>query len=345
MNLKEILKGCSIAYDGIQSINGLTIVPLTCERKFSLDSKYASPYAHKASTANYGDLTLHKTSGENRDVLVYPNSGYITKSDAQDHLISKGALLKKTAVRLKDSRCIQSSQPGYLSTSMAQRTVIAPMYLREIAMNFIGQEGYQGLWPHIVEFNATVDARNPRGEANLKDYFEKWDKELDQFIAHFEKLDNCIGFITLYNDEVVAVDKFPSFTYCTEIWSQLVRDSYASLVIHDKLKKIPARGKLKTAKELTGTLEQIYDSLVKHRTDHYKELLAEIVDVDFTTTSDKDTPGSNILKAEGYVGQVIDDNGINVMVSIIKKKAFDPEKLRSARKMRKIAKDQKEFEI
>ena len=346
MNLKEILKGCSIAYNGIQSINGLTIVPLTCERKFSLDNSYASPYAHKASVVGtYGNVVLHKNAGETKEVLVYPNSGYITSSPAQDHLISKAALLKKSSVTLSDSRCIQSSQAGYLSTSMPQRTVIAPMHVREIAMNFIGQEGYGNLWEPIKAFNRDLNAANARGEANLKDYFQKWDKDLDQFIAHFEKLDNCIGFITLYNDEVVAVDKFPSFSYCSEIWSQLVRDSYASLVIHDKLKGIPAKGKLKTAKDLSGTLEQIYENLVKSRTEHYKELLSEIVDVEFETKKDKDTPGSNILKAEGYIGQVIDDNGINVMVSIIKKKSFDPEKLRSARKLRKIAKDQKEFEI
>lgn len=344
MNLSKILKGCRIAYDGIQSIKGLTLIPLVCDKEMSFDDKYASPFAYDVTTQNYGDLTVHKDPKEgSKTLLILGQTGFITNHQAQDHMISKAALTKQS-VRLTDSRCVQHRQPGYMTSQMQKFVVIAPMKIREVAYNYVGQPGYDKLWATISEFNSTTGSGR---EANIKDYFNKWGKELDQFIAHFERVPKCIGFLTLYNDEVVAIDKFPSFTYTEQIWERLVRDSYAALVIKDQLSKTATKSDLKTVKDYGDgvSLEEMYQRMTTSRNDHYRTLLEEMMDVEFTTTVDPDTAGSSILKSDGYVGQVIDDSGINVMVSIIKKESFNPEKMRDARKMRSLAKNQKDFKL
>lgn len=344
MNLANILKGTSIAYDAIQSIAGLTIVPLTCDPRFSFDDKYDSPYAHKVKTSTYGMVHLMKDS--NKAVLVPPHSTYITKGySAQDHLISKAALLEKSETILRDSRCVESTQPGLISASKQNEHVIAPLALREVAYNYAGQTGYDKLWNAIGQFNSS---HNAGAKKQIKDYFTKWNKELDQFIAHFERIDNCIGFITLYKDEVVAIDKFPSFTYTSQIWDRLVRDSYASLVIKDRLSKTPVQTSLPKVGDIKDgrlKLSGVYERLVNSRIDHYKTLMQEVAEIEFSTREDSDTKGSQILTSEGYIGQVIDRQGVNVMVSIIKKASFNPKDMREAREMRRIARDQNLFSI
>lgn len=344
MKLTNILRGTQIAYNAIQSIQGLTIVPLTCDPELSLDDKYASPFAFDVSTTNYGVVHLHPKQGEKKKILVTAQSAFITKGySAQDHLISKAALVEKQTKILNDSRCVESSQGGYISRTRTNDHVVAPLKLREIALNYVGESGYSKLWPHLASFNKEHGAG---GLQNIKDYFSKWNKELDKFIAHFERLDNCIGFITLYDDEVVAIDKFPSFTYASEIWEKLVRDSYAALVIKDRVNKTPISGQMPKVGDISGnSLEDIYNKLVGDRTDHYKTLMAEIIDIDFTTKTDNDTVGSKILKSNGYIGQIIEDNGINIMVSIIKKDSFKPGDMKEARKMRKLARNQQDFAL
>lgn len=346
MKLASILKGTKIAYDAIQSIKGLTIVPLTCDPQYSLDDKYSSPFAHNVSTTNYGTLHVHRDPTDNKTLIVPPHSTYITKYAAQDHLISKGVLMKKGSPRrtLSDSRCVESTQGGFIRPTGNNMMVIAPMVLRESAYKHVGASGYSALWGDIANFNR---AHNSGSRQQIKDYYSKWNKELDEFIAHFERLDNCIGFITLYEDEVVAIDKFPSFTYTSEIWDKLVRDSYASLVIKDKVINKSASTALEKVSDMDKrmTVRNIYNALVGKRNDHYKLLMQEIVDIDFAEKNDADTPGSKILSANGYIGQVIDDNGINVLVSIIKKDHFDPTKLRDAREVRRLARGQEDFEL
>ncbi len=345
MKLSSILKGTRIAYDAIQSIQGLTIVPLTCDKEFSLDDKYASPFAHNVSTSSYGTVNLHPLPGESKTVLVTPHSTYITRGySAQDHLISKATLLKRKSKTLTDSRCVESSQAGLLSSTRDNELVIAPLDLREIAYNYVGQTGYDKLWNDISNFNNKHGAGT---KAQIKDYFTKWNKELDEFIAHFERIDNCIGFITLYEDEVVAIDKFPSFTYTGEIWEKLVRDSYGSLVIKDRVSKTPVGSALAKVGDQDSriSIEDVYANLLSNRNDHYKSILEEVVDIDFTTKSDTDTKGSHILKDAGYIGQIIEDNGVNVLVSIIKKASFKAKDMRKAREMRRIARKQDEFKL
>lgn len=346
MRLSEILRGTKIKYDAIQSIEGLTIVPLVCEERFSFDDKYASPYAHNVGTSSYGTLTVYKQPGENKLMLTPPHAGYITKGyAAQDHLISKAALLREheRQVTLNDSRCVESNQGGMIRTDGNNELIIAPLKLREVALNYAGTEGYDKLWDSIGSFNAETGAGNRQ---QIKDYFSRWNRDLDKFIAHFERLDNCIGFMTLYKDELVAIDKFPSFTYCSQIWDRLVRDSYASLVISDRVKNNNSDTSLPKVEDCRNrSLSKIYDKLIKSRKEHYKMILQEIVDADFSEKADADTPGSTIVESDGYIGQVISDSGVNVMVSIIKKDSFDPDTMRKSRAMRRIARDQQDFKL
>lgn len=346
MKLDKILKGTSIMYGGIQSIQGLTIIPLVCDPQYSFDNDYASPFAHNVSTTSYGVLNIHPAPNETKKILVLPQSTYITKGySAQDHLMSKAALIKGKPKTFNDARCVESSQGGFIRTTGNNEMVIAPLKLREIAFNYVGKSGYSQLWNSISSFNRSHGAGS---NAQIKDYFSKWDKDLDTFIAHFERLENCIGFITLHNDEVVAVDKFPSFTYTSQIWEKLVRDSYASLVIQDRLNKIPQTGNLKRVSDVKSnrkTLWGLYQEVVSHRSDHYKLLLEEIMDVDFAEKKDKDTTNSTILEANGYIGQIIEEGGVNILVSIIKKDSFKPESMRKTREMRQLAISQRDFSL
>lgn len=349
MNLKDILKGTRIYHEGVQSIAGLTILPLVCDRELSFDDKYASPFAHNVSNTNYGNLTIHRgPAAQDKELLVMGNTIYVTSYAAQDHLMSKAALLKKQSSQktFNDARCIQPRQGGTIRSTGDNKVYIAPMKIREAAYNYVGENNYSKIWPDIAKFNQSSGVTG-RDADQLQEYFKVWDSELDKFIAHFERLDNCIGIITLFNDEVVAVDKFPSFTYTAEIWEKLVRDSYASLVIQARVNKVEPKGETKKVNDVKRalSLEAIYKQLVDSRRDHYTTLLKEMMEVEFTTKTDADTPGSKILNSEGYVGQVIEDNGVNVMVSIVKKDSFKPESMRKAREMKAIASRQKGFEV
>lgn len=345
MNLVNVLKGCRIVYDGVQSIQGLTIIPLTCDSRFSFNERYAAPDEHGVKTTEYGTVVLENPHSR-KMVLVPPHTTYITKGyRAQDHTISKGVVVPPSGkVTLRDSRCVESTQAGFIRSGEDNIMRIAPLALREVAYNYAGVTDYRKLWGSLQRFNQSTGAGS---KAQIKDYFVRWDKDLTQFIAHFERIDNCIGFMTLYEDEVVAIDKFPSFAYTSQIWDRLVRDSYAALVVSAKLANASPASNLPKIRAIgkNTSIKAMYESVVEGRVRHYKRLLEEMVDITFDVKDDSSTSGSSILSSEGYIGQVISQDGFNVMVSIIKKDKFNPTELRKARAIRALAAEQNLFSV
>jgi hypothetical protein len=195
----------------------------------------------------------------------------------------------------------------------------------------------------------------------LNIYFEKYDKKLEQFIAHFERPKNLIGIIVLIDGEIVAIDKFPSFTYSEQVWDLMIRDCYGSLAIISELKNKTSNHEFtqtyesmrKSNKEtVVDLLEKAMKETKQKMTADVNEKIREILDLEFTAELDSEgqsssarAPKSYLLKTEGYLGQVITENEFNHLVSIVKRERFNPDAFREVSELRKKARKQKNFEL
>jgi len=343
-NLTDLLRGCEVIKDKndnaiVQTIRNMEIVFLTTDDTFSFDNRFANPLDVVVSNHTYGHVAMQNASPD-RDMIVAPQVAVFANS-AQNHAMVKSAAIKAASQNnYNDAGCIQGTNTGYIRGQNVTAIRFMPVGLRESLLRKIGStEGYSHLYKHITAFGSRTES----GSGNYLDkYYSHFSGDLAEFIAHFERPEKVIGFIVLVDGEVLAIDKFPSFTYARQVWELLVRDCYSSVAIEsmvkNKTRKTQDFTKLAqtTAKEDDETtaqyLSRVLTQTKQNISDRVRERVRELTTVAFDMEKDKDNSDdvfeSNILKSNGYIGQSIASGGFYHLVSIIKKEAFDPDNIR-----------------
>jgi len=336
----------------------MQIVCLTTDKENSLDTRFANPLTSlQSSNSSYGQISFSNKS--DKEVILPTQMAVLTKQQAQNHGMIKAGYIEKYAnTTYHDAGCVQGGQTGYFRGTSEFRMI--PVSMREMLFDSVGQpNGYQRIYPAIQKLGQETGSAAGN---YLNVYFEKYDKKLEQFIAHFERPKNLIGIIVLIDGEIVAIDKFPSFTYAEQVWDLMIRDCYGSLAIISEVKN------RKSSKEFTETytemqktagkygivdlLEKALKKTKQNMTASVNEKLQELLELTFDCTLDSEgqptsarAPKSYVLKTEGYVGQVITENEFNHLVSVVKRDRFDPNALREVNELRKKARKQDRFSL
>lgn len=357
----ELLKGVRPIKDDdgnliVQSILNMQLVGLTTDDEYSMDSRFANPLtALKGSNRTYGQMILKNES--NKDTIAPTQMATLTVQQAQNHGMVKAGYIKASDTRTyNDAGCVQGSQTGYFSNSSEFRLI--PVTMREMLFEAVGNtSGHSNIYPAIERLGRET---NSNTDTYLDRYFSKYDKKLEEFIAHFERPEKLIGVIVLVDGEVVAIDKYPSFTYAEQVWDMLIRDCYGALAIMAELKGKEGR------KTFTETLSEtrvtnsasVLDKLQAALTETKKKITKSVEEkiqdlLDMTLNAEDDSEGNEgrsmndprsfILKNEGYIGQVISESEYHHLVSIVKKDAYDPSALRTVNEMKRKARGQDRF--
>jgi hypothetical protein len=360
----ELLKGCRPIKDRegniiVQSILNMQIVGLTTDKEYSLDERFENPLtALKASNRSYGQIGFNNTS--NKEVIVPTQMAVMTKQRAQNHGMTKsGYIAASRSSTFNDAGCVQGSQTGTFSNSNEFRML--PVTIREMAFNAVKNgSGLDRIYPAIRKLGQQTQSNT--GEY-LDKYFAKYDTKLEQFIAHFERPKNLIGMIVLIDGEIVAIDKFPSFTYAEQVWDMMIRDCYGALAIVSELKNKTSNTLFtdtfnsvkERAQHQSNVVEMIETALKKTKktlTQSVHDRIQDILELTFDAERDTEghssglnAPSSYLLKNEGYVGQVIAESEFNHLVSIVKRESFDANALRMVNELRNKARSQDRFSL
>lgn len=360
VNFRDLLKGCRLHKDAdgniiVQSILNMQLVCLTTDSEFS-HNKFANPMMVLASNKGYGHLNLKNEDA--KDMIVPTQIAVLTKQQAQNHgMVKAGYIKAKSASDFNDAGCVQGSQGGTIRASRSDQDVrFLPFGVREMNWDKVGNYGnLQNIYPAIEKVGQETGANSGK---YIDAYFTKFDKEINEFIAHFERPKNTIGTIVLIDGEIIAIDKFPSFEYCEQVWDALIRDCYGAIAITQERKGKKAQSlftenmtkqKRKADETPAAYLKRVLEGTKKGIEDNVRTKLEELMDVSFNESTDKESTvgnfASKILKTEGYIGQSISESGFNHLVSIVRKESFDPDRFRKANEMRSKASKQRGFEI
>jgi hypothetical protein len=359
----ELLKGCRPIKDAdgniiVQSILNMQVVCLTTEREFSMDERFANPFtALVAGNNSYGQINF--TNKEDKEVIVPTQMAVLTKQSAQNHGMTKaGYMSRKSNITYNDAGCVQGSQGGTFSGTQEFRMI--PVTMREMVFDTVGRpKSLDRIYPAIEKLGRDTDSGAGR---YLNVYFDKYDKRLEQFIAHFERPKNLIGIIILVDGEIVAIDKFPSYTYSEQVWDVMIRDCYGSLAIISELKHKSTMNEFTQSYEelkkshrdnVIDLLEKALKKTKEKMTSTVQEKIQELLELTFEATLDTEgnppesskAPKSYMLKTEGYIGQVITENEFNHLVSVVKRERFDPNALREVNELRNKARRQQRFSL
>ena len=361
-DFSDLLKGCRPVKDSdgnivVQSILNMQVVCLTTDNEYSLDERFGNPLtALKSSNSNYGEMTF--TNMDNKEVIIPTQMAVMTKQNAQNHGMTKaGYVSAKSTARYTDAGCVEGSTPGYFSNTQEFRLI--PLSMREMVFDAMENgSGYSRIYPAIERLGSNTQANTSN---YLDRYFTKYDKKLEQFIAHFERPNNLIGIIVLVDGEIIAVDKFPSFTYAEQVWEMMIRDCYGSVAIMADINNRNTLNEFSQSYEeikanhrsnVVELLEKAMKKTKERMTANVTEKIRDLMDVTFDATRDTNgqprsttAPNSYMLKGQGYVGQVIEESSFNHLVSIVKRESFNPNAFRQANELRRKARRQERFNL
>lgn len=357
----ELLKGCRPIKDDngniiVQKIMNMSLVCLTTDDEYSLDDRFANPLLSlNASNRTYGEITLKNDT--NKDTITPAQIAVMTKQSAQNHgMVKAGYISANKSKKFNDAGCIQGSQTGYFNGSQEFRMM--PVTMREMLFEKVGNTGgHSNIYPAIERLGQDTKANTGH---YLDKYFNKYDKKLNEFISHFEFLEKTIGVIVLINDEIVSIDKYPSFTYARQVWDLLIRDCYGALAIIEELNQSSSENLFtgilsniskKSGESVLDRLERALNKTKKTITKTVEEKIENLLDLTLDAELDNignssiNEPKSYILNNEGYIGQLVTENDYHHLVSIVKKDKYDPSALRLVNEMKRKARSQSRFSL
>lgn len=320
IQLPEVLRGCTPGV--VQTVGIMQVIPLLSE---SNDDRFVSPMNRaRTKTTGYGSLGFNNPS--DKTMLIPSHVAYCVKQSAQDHAMTHAALLgaKKSHV-YNDAKCVQERQGGYINED-EHKMQILPFPLREKALTFRGSSDCGSLWPALAEFNRSMNCYgNSNNGAAIRDYFDHYEKELDEFVAEFEPVPNQVGAIILVNGSVVGIERCPSNAYYLEIWEPLIRDCYAALSIIEERRKSGAlpfpstREPLRDVTSLEDLAVALEETEAKQE-EKTKDIVRAILDVSFDKQTRDEKIGSfevDTLEKGDFVGQCIRDGSAVLYASLI----------------------------
>ncbi len=226
MKLKELLKNIKIQTP--QIAGNQIVIPLTTTKPLTDVSE--EMLISIVSDTDYSHLTLKNDDG--KPVIVPQGSAWITKKSGQDRATLKVNVVDCSERKKVNVGCVQSSQGGGITGTDADELRFIPASIRKAAIEKdpnTGNHDYSIIWTDIEEYMKRLGITS--GRAHIHDFFDHYKKELETFIAPFEKVKNQVGAIILINNKVIGIELYPNYGSWSKIWKKLIRDSYGSEAI------------------------------------------------------------------------------------------------------------------
>jgi hypothetical protein len=266
LTMEDILNGVSSGE--AQYVGNMGVIPLVSDNDRFDENDFGTADDFEVRTSEYGTVHVRERSG--RTNFVPPGAGWVVEQAAQDHAVGSGKIMKGGSESIiRTARCIQSSQSGYIRG--ATEMLILPAELRSIALAKRKERGYNLIWGELGEFNSR---HGLSFDQQLAVFVKTFKKQMDEFVAEFELLDNQVGAIVLLEGKVVGIELSPTRAYWRSIWYPLIRVCYGSLARacyqqnKDKLPLFPDSSR-EPLQPRDRTLKAIHDALLESKAKLY----------------------------------------------------------------------------
>lgn len=331
--IKDCLHSC---VPGIsQTVGYMQVIPLISEVSFD---GFISFRELEYRSSQYGIVCIENPL--RKKSIVPRGTDILIKKGAQDHAILETQLFnaKRKEYTVLNAVCIQNTQSGHFVGPDTKDVSILPYFLREVSFDIkqcikygkkynYQNSGYGRFWGAVAEFNSQFGIEHNR--AYISDFIEKMAKELDENIAHFERIYQQRGAIILIDGDVIGIEVAPSYEYWKDEWEPLVRETYGSFAI--QYRQLYGEAPFpKTRERLSSdvsTLQEIEKELkrvFKKEQINVKTIIRDLMklSLELTKTDNLDSLQSYDIKNDRFVGNIVKDDDAIVYVSLMSKKTW-----------------------
>ncbi len=315
--LRELLRGFEAHQP--QSVGNMTMIPLVNQEILPEDVGTVADIFLERDTA-YDRLTM----GTSVDQPTIMPAGFalITKEKAQDRAVANKTIIPgKKSVEV-NAFCVQSSQAGHMSKGNkdSQKVRMLPATIRKVAYANRNEKNFSALWQSLGEYNAKLGVSGNF----LTTFFEKYQDQLENFIAEFELIPHQRGAIIIINDKVVGVEIAANPLAWSAQWESLVRDCYGSeAIIRQKDHKVIDESAIMADVETLEDLEECVNRLEAKEFDFAERTINDVLS-QIERQSDRQTVGAlkvADVETDDYIGQAVLKNGSIIDLTLLSRDA------------------------
>ncbi|KKN90038.1 hypothetical protein LCGC14_0231510 [marine sediment metagenome] len=311
-NISEMLRGCTPGR--MQTVGIMQVIPLLSDLE---DDRFVSPEGATVHNSTYGNLNIDARSPD-EEILVPPQTAYLVRERAQDHALRKGGFVKGRRV-FDNALCVQETQGGTIPRGEHKFSLL-PWSLREAALTNANPD-FSAIWGNIRNFKTEAGLSGP---GDLIDFMDKFQKELDLFVAEFERVPKQVGALIIIGGRLVGIERSPSRRYFREIWEALIRECYGSEAVRQiklGIGKEPQRRPLPKVDNLGG-LGDALESVSKAEREDTKNIIIGLLDDEFTEKREEaSTTFPDVvlitIKNDQFVGQIVVDGARVHYISLV----------------------------
>lgn len=315
--LRELLRGFEARQP--QSVANMTVIPLVGQDTEYTDvGTVADIYLERDSA--YDRLTM----GTQADQPTIMPSGFtlITKEKAQDRAVANKTIIPGKKTMEVNAFCVQSTQAGHMSKANKeqQKVRMLPVTVRKAAYANRNGYNYSALWQSLGEYNTRLGVTGNY----LTNFFEKFQDQLDNFIAEFELVPHQRGAIILINNVVVGVEIAANPLAFSAQWESLIRDCYGSEAIMKQkdFKAIDESAIMEDVDNLED-LAEVVDRLEAKEFDFAERTINDVLS-QVERQADRQTVGALKVvdvETDDYVGQAVRKNGSIIDLTLLSRDA------------------------
>ena len=320
ITIQDALRGCTTGRKQTSGI--MQVIPLVSDLECDA---FAVPSEVLISTTHYGKMSFRNPT--DRIVLVPANATYLTAKAAQDHAMSvAGFVPGRKAKTYSNAMCVEQTQGGYIPEGQ-YRLSILPMSLREDALAKRQVESYGKLWESITRLKQEAKVTSGRRGGHLADFFAAFDRQLDQFVAEFERVPGMVGAVILIGGRVIGIERAPSRAYWDDVWEPLVRTCYAAEAIRQvQMGKgvTPRTTQVRAARDLDDLAAALAEAREADDAEVRTTVRSLVQDAFEVATEESQGPFSlAAIENPQFVGQIVREGPQVHYLSVISRRSFE----------------------
>ena len=228
MKLSDFLIGYKPDVRQIQQVGNMIVLPILSEQEFTQNFEDVDAVQLKHDH-DYGRMEFCN-SGSKIGILMQ-GATILTRQRAQDRTVPRTKIFAGKAAKEVDVYCVQPNQSGHINLAQLAEEygnevsykILAPG-LRSAALEMSSRHdhSFSQLWQSIERYSQGFGGIR----RNLISLYDENTEKLNQFVAQFEPVHNQVGAVVFINNNLVAVDFFPTYRSWSIMWRTLLRDSY-----------------------------------------------------------------------------------------------------------------------
>ena len=318
MKLKQIFEDRELHFGLPQSSGNMIVIPIISE--LDINDVSSDMMFNITNDSDYAHLTLK--NDDELPVIVPQGTAYMNKQSAQDRVILSANVIGKQAKRVNVG-CIESGQCGHMKVGTEEERYLSAT-LRGAAMDKdtgARHSQYGVIWDDIEKFNRKL---NVSGRSHIRDFYEKFQNDLEFNIGQFEIVENQIGAIIIINNKIAGIKIYPNRESWNKVWRKLLRDSYLAdaLALTTLGKALQFRPMIDVDKvnSIEDLETQTSEILISHN-ENMMSIIEPVIDITTTKDSFDNQLGfsiSNFLVKE-LRGQIVEkENKVMYLTAVAK---------------------------